>query len=310
MPDKMSILPQSEEHWHQLRLQDVTSTQSAALFGLSPYSTAFDLWHQKRDQKQPEHRQSGRMKWGLALQDVIGQAVAAERDWKIRRLNCYMRLPDVRMGASFDFEIVSNERGPGILEIKNVDSLIFRNDWLQEGESIEAPAHIEIQFQHQLYIAGRSWGAIAVLVGGNDLRVITRDQYQDVGESIEAKVRDFWASIHAGTPPEPTYPRDAAVIKRIYGFADPGRLCDARTDDELTALCEAYAAARDREKQAKEDREVAHAKILIKIGDAEKAIAGNGYTISAGLIGPTRIEYDREGYRNFKLTKRKEKQTA
>ena len=39
--------PADEAEWLAMRRQDVTSTETAALFGLSPYTTAFEVWHQR-----------------------------------------------------------------------------------------------------------------------------------------------------------------------------------------------------------------------------------------------------------------------
>ena len=44
--------------------------------------------------------------------------------------------------------------------------------------------------------------------------------------------------------------------------------------------------------------------MLMAIGDAEKVI-GNGFNISAGMVGECPIEYIRKGYRLFKLTWKK-----
>ena len=37
------IVPSNQEHWLAMRKLDVTSTESACLFGESPYMTHFDL---------------------------------------------------------------------------------------------------------------------------------------------------------------------------------------------------------------------------------------------------------------------------
>ena len=54
-------------------------------------------------------------------------------------------------------------------------------------------------------------------------------------------------------------------------------------------------------------REEVKAKLLMRIGDAEKAL-GDGYSISASAIKPTKIEaYERAGYRDFRVTVKKSK---
>ena len=305
--NRLSIIPENEAHWHSLRAQDVTSTESPALFGLSPYMTAFELWHRKKSGEVYTIRDNERMFWGRRLEKAIAEGIAEQKGWTCDPRDQYERLTDIRMGASFDFHAWVPGQNPnrGMLEIKNVDYLAFRDNWTvgEDGE-IEAPPHIEIQLQHQLHVSGYTWGAIGVLVGGNKPHVLIREYDPKVGAGIEQKIREFWWSIDAGKEPEPFYPDDAKFVQSLYGYAEPDKILDARDDDEIATLCHDYAEAGKREKLAKEDKDIAKAKLLELIGNAEKTLA-NGFTISAGVVAPLEITYKRDGYRMFKVTKKK-----
>ena len=305
--NRVSIIPANEEEWHKLRAQDVTSTESPALFGLSPYMTKFELWHRKKSGEVYSIKDNERMFWGRELEVAIAKAVGKIQKWDVYERPEYERLPEIRMGASFDFEAWPNELRQGMLEIKNVDYLAFRDNWTvgEDGE-IEAPPHIEIQLQHQLHVSGYTWGAIGVLVGGNKSHVLIREYDPKVGKGIENKIREFWNSIEAGKEPEPFYPDDAKFVQSLYGYAEPGKILDARDDDEIATLCHDYAEASKREKLATEDKEIAKAKLLEVIGNAEKVLA-SGFSISCGIVAPCEISYQRDGYRLFKVTKKKEK---
>jgi putative phage-type endonuclease len=304
---RVSIIPESEEHWHKLRAQDVTSTESPALFGLSPYMTKFELWHRKKSGEVYSIKDNERMFWGRKLQDAIASGIAEQNNWKAGPRPEYERLTNVRMGSSFDYCAIPDDIGAliGMLEIKNVDYLAFRDNWTvgEDGE-IEAPPHIEIQLQHQLHVSGYTWGAIGVLVGGNKPHVLIREYDPKVGKGIENKIREFWLSIEAGREPEPFYPDDSKFVQSLYGYAEPGKILDARDDDEIATLCHDYAEASKREKLAKEDKDIAKAKLLEVIGNAEKVIA-SGFSISCGIVAPCELSYTRDGYRLFKVTKKK-----
>ena len=313
MTNRVSIIPESESAWHALRAQDVTSTESSALFGLSPYMTHFELWHRKKSGEVYTIKDNERMFWGRKLQDAIASGIAEQQLWNCAPRPEYERLPDVRMGSSFDYKAWRFESKdsinvePGMLEIKNVDYLAFRDNWtVGENGDIEAPPHIEIQLQHQLHVSGYTWGAIGVLVGGNKPHVLIREYDPAVGKGIENKIRAFWQSIEAGKEPEPFYPDDAQFVHSLYGHAEPGKIIDVRDDDEITTLCHDYAEAGKREKLAKEDKDIAKAKLLELIGNAEKVTA-NGFSISCGIVAPCEVAYTRDGYRLFKVTKKKEK---
>lgn len=314
----------SREEWLNLRKCNINSTESAALFGLSKYSTAFEIAHTKLGTPEAfkEFVATERTTVGLAIQDAIASMVGARCGVDTRPLVIYAE-DDDRLGSSFDYELtgvndakIDDERcrllfaeyGPGILECKNVDFLIFRNEWqANDAGMIEAPDHIEIQVQHQMEILGREWCVIAVLVGGNRLEIIPRLRDRDVGAAIRGKIREFWQNLALVPPvlPPIELPEDVDIIKRLHGFAEPGKLLDARGDEEITALCAAVTSLGKLKKKAEDDHDSAKARLLMKIGDSEKVLA-DGFTVSAGLIGPAEIPAcTRAGYRNLRVYAKK-----
>ena len=307
MTDRIIIHPTSESDWLAMRVADVTSTESAALFDASPYLTQFELWHRKRDGAIVSIDPNERMRWGTRLQNVIAQGVAEDNGWTIRRMDEYVRDPNLRMGASFDFRvqaqgISTDDATDSLLEVKNVDALQFRDGWLVNGADIEAPPHIEIQVQHQLAVSGLATAYIAALVGGNAVKIIERHRDERMISAIRAKVAEFWASVDASHEPSPDWTRDAAAVIKMLSFAEPGRIFDARGDEGFAALAGEYIAHADAEKAAKAGKESIKAQILMRIGEAEKCL-GDGWTISAGIVGPAHVEYEREAYRNFRLNR-------
>ena len=310
--------PSSESEWLQLRVFDVTSTESPALFGLSPWSTAFELWHQKKDAQVVQLDENERMSWGKALERSIAKMVSIRYGVKIRRLSAYIRREDVRMGASFDYEIIGSvagevedtilqrlytEHGPGVLEIKNVDRSVFAANWQEDG----APDHIEIQVQHQLHVIERPWSCIAALVGGNRMHLIPRMRDMEVGTAIAAKIVKFWGSIESNNAPNPILPQDAEFIGKLCGYAEVGKLLDKRGDERLNKLATEYKAAGEAAQLADDAKKSAKAELLLAIGDAEKVLL-DGFRISAGMRAPAEVKaYIRAGFRDFRITTMKEK---
>jgi len=54
------------------------------------------------------------------------------------------------------------------------------------------------------------------------------------------------------------------------------------------------------------EREALKAEMLMSIGEAEKCL-GDGYSITAGLVGPAQVSYERQGYRQFRVNWSKKK---
>ena len=304
---------ETQAEWHALRLKDVTSTEAAALFGLSPYLTEFELFHRKKSPEPVVFEANERMKWGNRLQDAIAAGVAEELGWTIEPFREYLSIPELRMGSSFDYRVTAGKPAafgdattPGILEIKNVDSLAFRDGWIKDGDHLEAPEHIEVQVQTQLHVSGYDWACVAALVGGNKLEYMFRKRDHAVGSAIQHRIAKFWQRFDAGQEPSPDFLKDAETISRLYGYAEPGKIRDARDDEKITTLCARYSELGRLVKNGEEEREAIKAELLTRIGDAEKTLA-NGYTISAGIVGPAHVEYERAAYRSFRISAKKAK---
>lgn len=301
------ILPADEQAWLALRCRDLTSTDVPALFGMSPYKTLFELWHEKRSGERPAFSENVRMTWGKRLESSIAAGIAEDHGWNIRPMKEYIRCPVTRIGASFDFQIIGDP-GRG-LEIKAVDWLMFRDKWIIDGDYIEAPAHIELQVQHQMLVSGLPETYIGVLVGGNDVRLLHRFADPPTHDAIRAAAADFWESIVENDPPAPTMPRDAAAVIRMNAYAEPGKFLDARDNAALAGMAAEYNRLGKECKDLENLREVLKADMLRAIGDHEKAALA-GWKISAGIIGPCDVSYTRKPYRDFRITQVKPAKSA
>lgn len=300
----------SEAEWLALRLRDVTSTDVAALFGLSPYKTPFELYHEKGSGEAVAFHVNERMKWGTRLESAIANGVAEDQGWTVEPFKVYIRDPEARMGSSFDFQVHHPEHGRGIMEIKNVDGLVYRRSWKDDGAgNIEAPEHIELQVQHQMEVAGVEWCAIVALVGGNEAKLAFRRRDPAVGRAIRRRVDLFWKQVAMGDAPPADYTRDAELIAQLYSQVEQGTVYDAWTDAEIQSLVLDYKQARNDEAAATDRATAAKAKILERVKTAEK-IVGTFGSISLGRTKdspPTLITAEmvgktyggRKGYRQF-----------
>lgn len=297
----ISIIPDNEEAWLKLRLEDVTSTSVPALFGISPYLTEFELWHRLKSRQIVEIDMNERVTWGKRLEPAIAAGIAEDKGWKIRAKKEYMRVEALRIGSSFDFEILGKDSA--ILEIKNVDSLQFDRTWIDEGEGIVGPNHIELQVQVQLLVSGLSKAYIGVLIGGNRLEVLERERNEAIIDKILKRVKVFWDSIDLNSPPVPNFERDAAFIASLYRITDPGLVMEA--DEEITEWAQGYIEKGKIVNSLISEREGLKAKLLTKIDKAEK-VYGEGFTISAAQVKESIVkEYVREARRDFRIIPKK-----
>lgn len=288
----------TEQEWLAMREQDITSTEAAALFGCSPYATTYELFHRKTGQLVVDFEANDRTRWGNRLEAAIAYGIAEDLGLVVEPFKVYVRIPELRMGSSFDFKIVGlaegyqgndetyrdlfRENGPGIMEVKNVDGLQFKRAWIADGEVMEAPPHIELQVQHQQEVADLEWTIIAPLVGGNTPMPFYRLRDRQIGQAIREKCAAFWAMVDAGQAPAPDFVQDADTIGRLL-LNSNGETVDMSDNNRLAELVALHEQASEQHKQAETSKKAIKAEILTIVGASAK-VTLNGAYISAGTV--------------------------
>lgn len=315
----------THEEWLALRAEDMTSSEVAALFGHSPYSTRLELWLSKRNKQALGISETERMFWGNQLEAPIAQGLAAMYGLTVEPLKVYMRHPNVpRMGSSFDFRVVACDpekawpehretaeriaalveaHGWGLFEIKNVDSLMARRTWDRDGDMTEAPMHIELQVQHQISVSQRGFALIGALTGGNTAVLEVRERDDEAVEAIEAGVVEFWRSVDADDQPSPDYERDLATVRGLY---EPD--ADAELEDEqekaLLDLLPEYDAIATEMRDLEKRKKALQARLFDSLRTVEKAEVGE-FRISAKTVNRKGYTVEPRSYRDLRITKRK-----
>jgi len=304
----------NKQDWLENRLLDVTSTEVSALFNVNPWQSEIELYNQKKDKVVVNIDDNERMAWGRRLEDSIAQGCAESQGWQVQPFDVYMSDTETRMGSSFDYKITSSDE-LGIMEVKNVDSMVYRTKWVDDGNGhIEAPPHIEMQLQHQLHVSGLSWGCIVALVGGNTQKLIVRARNKEVGQLLETKVKEFWERVKAGTPPDIDYLRDSQyMMKNLYNEADAGVILAA--DEDMDKLVDDYNAINREYVSLGKQKDAVKAQILELSQNASKIVSING-TINCGMTKGSKGKYitqdmvgtyinPRKGFRQFKFNQPK-----
>lgn len=283
------------------RSAHVGASEVAALFDLHPFLTRFELWHKKAGNlPEVDLSDNDRVFWGTVLEPAIAVGIAEKTGWSLSKFEAYCPHPTVAgMGCSPDYKVDGSERGPGLVQIKNIDGLVFR-DW----EDKKPPIYYELQLQHELACSQFTWGALGVLVGGNDLRVFDYGRHESAIARIEREVAAFWETVRAGEEPKPDFETDLDTLQVLHGYAQPGSVVDLAADLHLDELCQAYKAAGADEKAACERKDAAKAEILTLIGEAELAFS-NSFRVNAKNIAGGPVSYVRKPYRDFRIYARK-----
>lgn len=188
----------NEEAWLNNRKNDLTSSDIPCLFSCG-YQSYESLLNHKKNGTSPKYDPDERKQWGVALQDAIANEFARQNNWTIRKKQEYIRIPELRIGSSFDFEISHEDKHFDVtknelLEIKNVDQFIYKKEWM-EGFETEASLYIELQLQHELLVSGLKSGYIGALIGGNKGKLLRREASSKIQSAILMKAERFWKEV-------------------------------------------------------------------------------------------------------------------
>ena len=304
------------EAWLKERAPNVNSTESPALFGMSPWSSEFKLYHDKLAGGIDEIPENWRMTVGKVIESAIAELFTEKTGVEVVPFKEYLQDSEARIGSSFDFKTADNE---AIVEIKNVDSLQFKRLWTESSKGVieEAPAHIEAQVQHQMEVADMDTCYICAFVGGNELSICKRARDRVVGQVIRQKVAAFWQRVDARDEPDPNMPMDASFLIQLYSTAG-GNIIEATA--EMQGLMIEYVEAQKAFKAAEEVKKVIKANLLHLVGDADGVIGEDGYKLSckqtrdtppteievtADMVGETITYGGRKGFRGFRINQSK-----
>lgn len=266
----------------------IGGSEVAAILGVNPYCTAFELFLQKTG-RLPAFEGNAATKAGKVMEHVIGVMYAERAGVKLRRSNVTLRHPKYPwLIGHIDRDIVGVRRG---LEIKNCSPRVAHH-WGADGSADGvAEYYIPQPHQYMLLMDYPAWD-VAAYFGGADLRVYPVERDREMDDIIVAATHDFWHNnILADVPPEPDWQHTTtlAVLSRLH----PGT--NGETVDADEAILHWAAVARDAAKKASEYEKVADtakAHMLAFMGDAavlkldgnevfrRKSVARKGYTVA------------------------------
>jgi putative phage-type endonuclease len=205
----------------------------AAILGISPWKTAYELWEEKTTdwQEASSEERDKVLRRGKKLEPMVIEMLQEEHDvWVLDRNQIHVdeEYPFLRAEIDFEYSMSYIEAGgSGVHEIGNGDVKTVHpmaaRDWGEQGTD-EFPAYHGAQFQHGLGVTKRTHTKVGALIGADDLRVYEVDRDEDLIAYIRKTSVDFWFNhVIAGVPPGIQSSEDASkVLSRFEGFAWTG----------------------------------------------------------------------------------------
>jgi putative phage-type endonuclease len=199
---------QHTPEWHEAKRTLITSTDIAAILGVSPWMSEGDVARHKMGEPDPavDDVQARRMRLGLSMEDVVADEDEAEHGFKLRHVR-RMIISDTLpwAGTSLDFERIGQKT---IVEIKTTSA----RDW---GEGL--PERVEAQVRWQMGVAGYPAAHIAVLRYGSQLECHDLQHDEEVFQNLVTIAEDFRARLAAGGPFSETRESSRRAFRRDDG---------------------------------------------------------------------------------------------
>ena len=241
--------------WLEERQKSLGGSEAAAVCGLSPWRTPYQVWEDKLNLSEPQEPTEA-MEWGSLLEPLIRQRYSDVTGRAVRLPSGILHHPTVDfMSGSID-GFTEDER---LIEIKTSR---FGEGWGEEG-SDEIPVPYILQVQHYLAVTGLKVADVPVLIGGQDFRIYEVKADLEFQEKLIEKETAFWELVKTGTPPEPINTQDA--IKR-YAKSQGKSL--VATENIVLAL-KALSACKKEIESYEAELEIAKLKVMSYMGEAD-----------------------------------------
>jgi putative phage-type endonuclease len=293
----------SRAQWFELRRQDITASDVAAICGLSPYKSALRVWAEKCGEV-AETAETAAMRRGRWLEISVIAALAEERpDWSIRQPHVYIRDPEERIGATVD-AIANSQDGETIVQCKVVSRPVFEAGW-QDGPPIAY--QLQTLTEAMLWDAPRAClAALVIDTYSAELEIFPVERHAGAEAKIRETVAGFWADVAAGRQPAADYSRDSELLQVLYRPKEGVEPIDLSRDNRMVALL----AERDdhmSDKRAAEDNlDAINGEIIHKLNGSPVAIC-NGWKVANSITHRKETVLKATSYPVLRVTRIKEK---
>ena len=292
----------TETEWRQYRYQGIGGSDAAAVFGISPWKTARDLYEEKVCGRAPASETDG---WvakeiGKRLEELVVQIFMKKtglRPYAVRKMFRHPAYPFMLANVDFFVEINGEIY---IIECKT--SFSFH---MEEWENGGIPRHYELQGRHYMAVTNVNGVIFLCLHGNNEnsfiMRSLVRDR--DLEEELIEQEEWFWKHcVKGGNPPEYTEPVQL-VLRSIRDWLEVKESETVELPKELSGHMTEYLDLKRRkaelDKQSKEIEEQmrsAYIPVQEALKGAEKGVLVLGdVRYQAGYTKRVTVSINKEG---------------
>lgn len=241
------------------------SSEIAAVAGLHPHRNVFDIYSEKLGLAAPWEDNEHAL-WGRVLEDPIAREYARRQGVELENPGTLPHPTFKRVCATPDRIVLVKGRRDRVLEVKTADARL-REHWGEEGTD-DVPEHYLIQCTWEMGVAELPRADLAVLLGGNELRIYHLVFDPDLFRTLVDLNDQFWEQhIVPRIPPAIDGSSSAReYLKRRFPRVT-GPMLEA--PHEAHIIAEALRVARAQLKEAEELKAKAENELKALIGEAQ-----------------------------------------
>lgn len=185
----------------------IGGSDAAAILGVSPWQTAYQLWAEKTGLvvKQDDPAKAKIFARGKRLEPVVLQMFEDETGLKVEHRNRRFQDPEFPFLAAE----IDGETGDENIDAKTAQPFA-RHLWGEPG-SDDIPLYYTAQFMHGLMVTGRQVCHVAAMIGLDDFRVFRIERDDELVAVMREKELKFWSMVQSQTPPEIETAEDALL---------------------------------------------------------------------------------------------------
>lgn len=255
--------------WLDARRRRIGGSEIAAVMGISPFDSPFSLWHRKRGMIGPVE-QTPEMLWGQLLEPVVAEHFATEHpDVSVRVAPSFVHGARDYQTAAPDRLVFASRGARRPIRIYEGKTARIGDDWGEPGTD-EIPVYYRAQVLWYLDCLALPEADVAVLIGGSDYREYLVRAAPDEADVMRGAAAAFIASLDDGVsrPPIDDHHATYQAVKELHPEIDGSMV------EVPEAVADAYVAACDEERAAKNAKRQAAAVLADAMGTAREAWSG------------------------------------
>lgn len=266
--------------WLDERRKGIGGSDVAAILGLSPFKTAFQVYQEKRKEVE-DWGGNDLTDWGKRMEPTI-------RQWYSDTTGRSVNLPKgIVCNKKYPFMLASLDGFTDDKRIVEIKTARAGKGWGEPGTN-EIPDYYAVQCHHYMIVTGYEVTDVPVSIAGGYPVLYEIPADKEISEMIIEAEANFWRQVVNGNPPEPVTYADAVAM---FGKKKSEGVIQA--DNQILTVINELKKFQKIIKENKEHEETLKGQLIIALGDkADTLIDASGTTLLTYKLTNGRKTFD------------------